>query len=130
MPVDRIKRVNELLRRELAEAILRLPADEAFDRSVITLTHVETARNLRTAVVSVSVREHEAFGAPVMAHLRRHRVELQTQVNSALKLKYTPRLVFRLDTAIVKGDRVLDVLLKLDLPAPSPDQPDGDEDQP
>ncbi len=116
MTIDRMTRVNALMRRELAEAILRLPAESTFDRSVITVTGVDVARNLRTAVVSVSVREHERLGKPVIAHLLHHRQALQRHVNAVLKLKYAPRLVFKLDKALVKGDRVLDLLLHLDLP--------------
>lgn len=116
MTVDRMTRVNALMRRELAEAILRLPAESTFDRSVITVTGVDVARNLRTAVVSVSVRDHEHLGKAVIAHLLHHRQALQRHVNAVLKLKYTPRLVFKLDKALVKGDRVLDLLLHLDLP--------------
>lgn len=116
MSVDRIKRVNELLRRELAVAMLQLPTDPDFDRSVITVTSVEASRNLRSAVVSVSVRDYERLGGRVMGFLRRHRVSLQAQVNTALKLKYTPKLSFRLDKAIAKGDRVLEVLMNLEVP--------------
>lgn len=107
-------------------AIQKLPATADYDRSVVTVTKVEASRNLRTAMVSVSVRQHEIFGERALADLRRSRSLLQSRVNSVLTLKYTPRLHFRLDKGIASGDRVLEVLQHLDIPRAN-DVPDHEE---
>jgi ribosome-binding factor A len=42
--------------------------------------------------------------------------DLQAIINRDLTLKYTPRLRFELDGSVEKGDHVLDVLSRLDVP--------------
>jgi ribosome-binding factor A len=37
-------------------------------------------------------------------------------INRNMTLHYTPKLRFRLDTGIAKGDRVLDILNHLEMP--------------
>ena len=118
MSTDRIKRVNELLRREISSALFRvLGTERAVDVSAITVTHVETSRDLRQARVFVSIREHEEDRSLIMNRLRRHRGELQESINRNLKMKYTPRVVFVFDPSIAKGDRVLGILAEMEAEA-------------
>jgi ribosome-binding factor A len=114
MSVDRIERVNELIRRELGEAMFRLITDTRFDRSSVTITQVSTARNLRTAHVLVSVRGDEQHQQQMLGIIRRFRSELQQAVNRDLSIKYTPVLHFELDPSLQKGDHVLDLLCQLE----------------
>lgn len=128
MSVDRILRLNELLRREIGEALFRLINDRNFDLSSVTVTHVEVSRDLRDATVRISIRDHEDDRDRMMAIIRGHRVDIQAQVARNLTLKYTPRLVFRIDPSIERGDRILSVLSSLDIPASDADNgptPDG-----
>jgi len=119
MSVDRIVRINELLRREIGELILQLVRDEGVDLSAVTVTEVHTARNLRDARVLISIRDHEDERRRILGILERHRPEIQQRINHDLKLKYTPKLYFTLDSSIEKGDRVLRILEGLgDLPEP------------
>lgn len=129
MSVDRIERVNELIRRELGEAMFRLITDARFDRSSVTVTQVSTARNLRTAHVLVSVRGDEQHQQQMIGIIRRFRTELQQAVNRDLSIKYTPVLHFELDPSIQKGDHVLDLLSKLEHEGGSaPDSDTADDD--
>ena len=119
MAVDRLKRINELLRREIADALFRIMTEEAFDLSAVTITHVQTSRNLRHARVLVSVLGHEGEHNRMLSLLRRHRTEFQARINADLVLKYTPRLSFELDTSVERGDHMLDVLAQLEKDLPS-----------
>ena len=116
MPIDRLERVNALLRRELAEAFFKVFQSDGLDMAAITVVRVETARNLRNATVYLSIRGHEHERGTILHKIERKRVELQRLVNKDLTLKYTPCLAFRLDLSVEKGDHVLDVLSHLDLP--------------
>ena len=116
MPIDRIERVNALLRRELAEAFFKVFQSDALDMAAITVVRVDTARNLRNATVYLSIRGHEHERGTILHKIERNRAELQRLVNKDLSLKYTPCLLFRLDLSVEKGDHVLDVLSHLDLP--------------
>jgi len=116
MPIDRLERVNALLRRELAEAFFKVFQSDSLDMAAITVVRVETARNLRNATVYLSIMGHEHERGTILHKIERKRGELQRLVNKDLTLKYTPCLAFRLDLAIEKGDHVLDVLSHLDIP--------------
>jgi ribosome-binding factor A len=114
MSVDRLERVNALLRRELAEAFFRVFASEGLDLAAITVTRVQCARNLRNATVHVSILGHERERGSILQRIARRHGDLQALINRDCHLKYTPRLEFRLDDSIAKGDRILDVLSHLD----------------
>ena len=131
-------RVNELIKRELANALFRIMTEQNFDLSAVTITHVETGRSLRSAKVYVSIRDHRDERRQMMALLQRHRLELQEHLNANLHLKYTPRLVFTMDPSVEKGDAILGLLAELadreDPDAPAEDvapgvDAEGDEDR-
>jgi ribosome-binding factor A len=116
MAIDRLDRVNALLRREIGEAFFKVFVGESIDLASITVTHVETARNLRNATVSISIFGHEQERGAYLRLIANKAHELQSLINRDLTLKYTPRLRFVLDSSLEKGDHILDVLSKLDVP--------------
>jgi len=121
MNVDRIKRVNELLHREIGEALYQVLRDDEVDLSTVMISHVITQRDLRQARVLVSVRGTEEEQERVLKRLRRHRADLQDEVMKKVVLKYTPRFQFELDRSVAQGDHILQVLSELDLP-PAPEE--------
>ena len=116
MSIDRLERVNALLRREIGEALYKVFAGDPIDLGAITVTQVVTSRNLRNATVSISVFGHEHERPVMIRKLAGKARDLQAIINRDLTLKYTPRLRFELDGSVEKGDHVLDVLSRLDVP--------------
>jgi ribosome-binding factor A len=114
MGVNRLVRVNELIRREIGDLLFRIMNEGKFDLSAVTVTHVITNPTLREARVLVSIRDHEADRPEMLRMLRKHAPEIQEAINRDLKLKYTPRLSFQLDTSLERGDHVLSVLSELE----------------
>lgn len=114
MGVDRIERVNELLKREVGGALFRELGSEDIDISAFMVTRVITSRNLRHARVMISIRDHREERDRMLSVLKKHRTEIQEQINRNIVLKYTPRLSFELDTSVERGDHVLDVLSQLE----------------
>ena len=114
MKVPRLVRVNELLKRELATLLYREMAGEAFDFAAVTITEVQVSPDLRRARVWVSVRGDENTAQRVFAYLAEHRVRLQSLCHHRVRLKYTPVFEFERDRAIERGDRVLEILSKLE----------------
>jgi len=114
--VNRLDRVNTLLRREIAEAFYKVFAGGGYDIDLAALTvmRVECAVNLRNANVYISVFGHEDLRGRWMRMLREHAGDVQKLVNSHMTLKYTPRLHFHLDEGVEKGDHVLELLFKMD----------------
>ncbi len=114
MPVDRIKRINELIRRDIASSLLHIGQSEGVDTTAIMIVDVSTSRDLRNATIYVSLKGTAEERDWLIKWLRRRRIDFQSSIAQSLSLKYTPKLMFRPTTAIEKGDRVLDILAKLD----------------
>ncbi|MDD2597829.1 MAG: 30S ribosome-binding factor RbfA [Kiritimatiellae bacterium] len=113
MAVKRMDRINVLLRRAIGEALYQVFAGETIDLAAITVTQVDCAPNLRNATVMVSVYGHEDQRTRMITHLSRKAKDLQSIINRDLTLKYTPRLTFKLDRSIEKGDHVLALISRL-----------------
>ena len=116
MASGRIIRVNELLKREIADDITRLFSNGSFDTGAITVTRVATAPDLRDAAVHISIFGHEEERVEMIRFLNRNRKDVQARMSKNVKIKYTPRLTFKLDTSIETGDRVPGILSDLDIP--------------
>jgi ribosome-binding factor A len=116
MSVDRLERVNALLRREISDALYKVFAGDTLNLACITITHVDTSRNLRNATVSVSIFGHDHERGTILRKLSQKADALQSIINRDLTLKYTPRLRFVIDASVEKGDHVLDLLNHLDIP--------------
>lgn len=114
MSVDRLERVNALLRREIAEALPAVMGNAGVDLAAIMVTGVRVSRNLRHALVSVSILGHEGERGTILSRLGSRHAAFQRLINRDIRLKYTPVLQFKLDTSVEKGDHVLGVLASME----------------
>jgi ribosome-binding factor A len=110
----RITRVNELVKREVANALYRVMNEADFDFAAVTVTHVLTTPDMRQARVLISIRAEPEGRRRLMGRILRHRATIQDLINRDLALKHTPRLSFELDESIEAGDRVLGILHELE----------------
>jgi ribosome-binding factor A len=112
----RIKRVSEVIKRELGDII---PKEVKFKAKLVTVQHVDLTPDLKQCHVYVSAigtkeEQHEAIAALVG-----HRKELQKALSRRVIIKYTPHLHFELDDSIVRGNRVIDILQQIEPTLPS-----------
>ena len=114
MSVDRLERVNVLVRREIAESIPAVMSNAGIDLASVMVSNVRVASNLRNATVSISILGHEKERGSILSAFRSKRNEFQKLINRDIRLKYTPVLQFVLDESVEKGDHVLDVLSKME----------------
>ena len=119
MGTPRLVRVNELLKREIAEDIHRNFSLSDFDTAAVTVTRVECAPDLRDANVFISIFGHEDERDRMISYLNRHRQEVIRLMIKRVKLKYTPRLHFVLDESIEGGDRILSMLEEMERENPA-----------
>jgi ribosome-binding factor A len=99
----RALRINQVLRQVVAEELERLAdADEV---PMVTVTSVEVAADMRTAVVYLA-----SLDAATEEVLEERRGQLQRVVGSQMTMKRTPRLRFQADPAIAAGTRVEELL--------------------
>ena len=106
MAVDRIERVDSLLKRVIAEAMFSVMQGD-------TVTDVHCGKDLRDATVKVSVFGDDALKETALQHLKHNARRFQQIINREVRLKFTPRLLFQLDRSLEKGDEVLAILDKL-----------------
>ena len=104
---DRMLRVNSILRQVLAEEVERLN-DARLE--FVSITGVDTAPNLRHAVVYFDVLEPDQQ-EPALLALQRAARRLQSAIGRQVRMKYTPTLEFAVDPGIVGGERI-DALLR------------------
>ena len=109
--VDRLVRVNELLKRVLADLLETLGYNEEQGK-IISITRVDCASNLKTASVYVSIlgAKNEEEEARIVRRLIERKAEIQSLMSKEVIPKYTPVLHFVLDHSVADGDRVLDLL--------------------
>ena len=113
MASNRIGRINEEIQRELSA---RIPAvKDPRVSGMISVTAVETTPDLRYAKAYISVLDKEN-GERVLKGLRSASGWLRRELGSALKLRYTPELVFQLDDSIDKGAHILELLRSVEGP--------------
>ena len=106
---DRMSKVNSTVREVLAEEIERM-SDSRLE--MVSVTAVETAPNLRHAIVYVDVLDKESH-EPALAALRGAARRLQGVIGAQVRMKYTPILEFAMDPGITGGERIEQVLREL-----------------
>src|ERR1700761_9375119 len=98
-----MRRVDEALREVVAAAIVELSDPRL---GFVTVTGVETAADLRTAKVFVSVLGDETERAATLDALRSSHGVLQSRIAAETRMRRTPTLTFHYDDTIEKGVRI------------------------
>jgi ribosome-binding factor A len=117
MSTRRTVRVAEVLRKELAACMTQSLDLEGL---LITISSVELPPDMKQAFVYVSTINPELDKEKTLALLSRNRKEWQARIGRRLGTKFTPQLMFRFDDAIERGDRVMEILTKLELEKEAP----------
>lgn len=115
----RMRKVNELLREVIAEAVTELK-DPGL--GFLTITGVDASPDLRIAFVYYSVLGTDEEIRQTGEALERATPRIQAIVGSQIRMKYTPRLTFRLDPAIGEGLKIDRLLHEI---APDSEVPDA-----
>ena len=115
MASNRIGRINEEIQRELAEQIRFLKDPRVSQVGMVSITRVDTTGDLRYAKVWLSVyglKDEKEF----KKGLKSASGWLRRELGSALKLVYTPELVFEVDHSIEYGAKISGILDNLNIP--------------
>lgn len=106
----RMRKVNELLREVIAEEATELKDPRI---GFLTITGVNTAPNLRNAIVYYSVIGDDGQHEQTAAALKSAAKRFQAAIGGQTRLKYTPVLEFRIDPSIDEGLRMDQLLQQL-----------------
>ena len=106
MPTRRQSRVNDLLREELSDLLLREVKDPRLT-AVTTITKVEVSPDLRSARVYVSTLGDEELKKQTMEGMEAAASFLRRGLKSRLALRYIPFLKFLRDNSMENSARLL-----------------------
>lgn len=127
----RLSRVEETLRRALADILLRgdLRDPRLRHAAAISITAVKISPDLGSAVVYVDVLGDQAVPAAVLDGLNAGAPAIRSKLGGRIRLKRTPSLRFVMDRSIEQGRRIEAVLAELHAAEapPAPDEPPTDD---
>lgn len=103
---NRLKKVNELLRHQISELLLK---EVDFEGILVTLTRVETSTDLRQAKVGISVLPQEKKEVALRI-LQRNIFDLQQKLNKKLFMRPVPKIIFEIDKTEAKAQEVEEIL--------------------
>ena len=105
---ERTDRLSSEVMREV-ERIIREDVSDPRTQCMFSITHVDVTRDLRYAKVYVSVYEEEKR-EPMMKALRSAAGFIRHNIGRRVQLRYTPELLFELDTTIEYGVHIASLL--------------------
>ncbi len=103
----RVQRVQELLKRELSDAIQK---ELTFDGVLVTITDVDVTPDFKQAHVYVGIVGDDRKKHKALEHLKSKRGSLQRLVSKRVTLKYFPQFQFKRDDSIARGVSVISVM--------------------
>ncbi len=109
---QRTDRLDSQIRAELAELMHREMKDPRI--GFATITRVETARDLGSAKVWVSIMGTDDEREQTMKALGDAAPWMRRQLGSRLTLRHIPQLIIKHDDSIEAGDRVLRLLREIE----------------
>jgi ribosome-binding factor A len=109
---QRTDRLDSQIRAELMDLLQREMKDPRL--GFVTITRVETARDLGSARVWVSIYGEESERTQSMEALERAAPWLRRKLGERLQIRHVPQLVLRRDDSIEAGDRVLRILREIE----------------
>jgi len=122
MSTWRLNRVNDMIRKELSELLMREIRDPRLS-GLLSVTQVDTSKDLRFAKVYVSVMGSEEEKKQAEEGLAAASGYLRRGLGERLTLRYVPALSFYRDDSIERGSRLLDIINKV---APEDSLPEVD----
>ncbi|HEV8640761.1 MAG TPA: 30S ribosome-binding factor RbfA [Methylomirabilota bacterium] len=111
MQGKRLDRVNQLIREEISLLLQRELKDPRL--GFVTITEVETTKDLRSAKVFVSVLGDDPQWASSLAALVHARGFIRNWLREHLELRVTPELDFRADRSLEHAARIQQLLKQL-----------------
>lgn len=109
----RLKRVNELLKREIS---LLFQKDFAFGNALVTVNAVEIAPDLKQATVFVGILGSKIDRKRALELMVERRAFIQARVSKRVVLRETPQLSFRCDDSVERGSHVLSIIDQIEIP--------------
>lgn len=99
----RVERVAKLVKKVVGETLL-----EEMPGNVPIINNVTLSPDLRHATVWILPSEEEQ--EEMLAELDEHKAAIQKELGEQLQSKFTPKVIFRIDEAARRAERIDDLL--------------------
>ena len=114
MPNHHIDRINDDIRRVLAEKLRDVKDPRIQQGAMLTVTRTDTTNDLRHCKVYISVLG-EVDEKQLVRGLKSVAGYLRRELGHSLDLRYTPELTFQLDSSIAHGAYINRLINDLDI---------------
>ncbi len=111
-PYRRADRVGDLVKRELADILIR--GDLNADFGFVTITQVDMSNDLKHAKVYLSIHGTGEERKTHFANLMEYKKKMRYLLAQRLNLRYTPALKLSLDESLDNAIKVQKLLNKID----------------
>ena len=101
----RANRVNSLVKQIVSEEFIR-NSDPVINS--LTVSHVDTSLDMKKTTVYVTSLESKP--RKILDSLTKNRIKIQKSVSSQLDMKYTPRVIFKMDPLIENVEKINQLL--------------------
>jgi len=123
MASNHIQRVNDDIRRCLAELLRQVKDPRVQQGDLLSVVRTETSGDLRTCKVYLSILG-EVDVKEFKKGLKSCSGWLRHELGSSLSLRYTPELSFELDHSIEHGAHINSLIRELELSEPDEEKED------
>ena len=110
--IDRVRRVSELVRRQVSHFILRELADEGL--GIVSVTAIDMSRDLQQATVYVSSFTRGSDIDNILMVLETNVPAVRRDLAQSLHLRRVPHLTFRYDESVERGRRLTKIIDELE----------------
>ena len=101
----RANRVNSLVKQIVSEEFIR-NSDPVINS--LTVSHVDTSLDMKKTTVYVTSLDSKP--RRILDSLTKNRIKIQKSVSSQLDMKYTPRVIFKMDPLIENVEKINQLL--------------------
>ncbi|MEM1366591.1 MAG: 30S ribosome-binding factor RbfA [Cyanobacteria bacterium P01_H01_bin.15] len=109
----RVSRVSALIKREVSQMLLSEIKDDRVGSGMVSITDIDLSGDLQHAEIFVSIYGTEEAQAETMEGLQSSTVFVRRELSKRMNLRRVPSIRFSRDNSLERGDRMLDLLKKI-----------------
>lgn len=109
----RVDRVASLIKREVSQMLMVGIKDDRVGAGMVSITDVAVSGDLQHAKIFVSIYGTEEARAETMEGLKAATGFVRSELGQRMRLRRTPEILFKEDTSMERGTRVLSLINQL-----------------
>ncbi len=106
----RVSRVSASIKREVSQMLLNGIKDDRVGSGMVSITDIDLSGDLQHATIFVSIYGTEEAKIETMEGLKASTAFVRRELGNRIRLRRTPEIIFKEDTSLERGDRMLHLL--------------------